>query len=425
MAASATTDVAIIGAGAAGIAAARRLAERGFCCRILEARSRAGGRAWTETTSLGVPLDRGCAWLHDGERNPLRPYAEAAGLAIPSEIPIRAYREGRFASPEANAALEAEVQRGLQAVSTRARQEPDGDTARLLPSAGTNTPILRYILTAVAGVEPEHYASGDAAEEDAFESNWLVHGGLGRLITQDLGAGIPASFATPVERVDYRRLPIRLATAAGTLCAQGVIITVSPAVLAAGRPGFRPGLPGWKSDAIADIRMGHAEKVAIRFRGAPFGTDKAHFLTIERPDGLMGFHIEPGPPAVALAYTGGNLARAIAEGGEADAVAVAMDYLAHAYGQKLRQCVVASTATSWAEDPWSLGSYSAARPGTHHQRTALATPVNARLRFAGEATLDEAFATAHGAWLSGIREADAIAAELADATTPAPWADRS
>lgn len=414
--------MAIIGAGAAGIAAARRVGDYGLRCRVLEARDRAGGRAWTETASLGVPLDRGCAWLHDAERNPLRPFAEAAGLGLPSDIPIRAHRQGCFAATEANEALETEVEQGLRDLATRARQAPDGDTARLLGRSGPNAGVLRYVLTAISGAEPENYASGDAGEEDAFESNWLVRDGLGRLIAQDLARGIPAVFGTAVEAIDYRNAPIRLETVAGRLRADAVIITVPPAVMAAGRPRFRPRLPAWKMNALTAIPMGHAEKIALRFRDAPFGNDDAHFLTIERSGGLMGFHIEPGPPAVAIAYTGGDLARSIAAHGPADAVALAMDYLTHAYGEALRESLAASTATAWAEDAWSLGSYSAARPGAHHQRATLAEPVTPRLRFAGEATLDDAFATAHGAWLSGIREADAVAAELAGATRPAPSA---
>lgn len=419
---SATTDVAIIGAGAAGIAAARRLRAEGLSCQILEARTRTGGRAWTETAQLGVPLDRGCAWLHDAGRNPLRPYAEATGLGIPTEIPLRYHRDGRFASPSTNQGIEGQVEAGLRELARNARVAPDQATSNLLPELGPDAPYLRYVLTAISGAEPEAYSSGDAAEEDAFEANWLVRGGLGRLISDDLGAGLPVSLTSQVEIVDHRRRPVRLRGSFGTLRAETVIVTVPPAALTAGRPAFRPELGVAKQNAMAAIPMGYAEKIALRLDGAPFGNDAPHFLTVERQGELMGFHIEPGPPAVAIAYTGGALAGRVAGMSETGAVAMAVDHLAHAYGESIRDGLVASTATSWASDPWSLGSYSAARPGGHHERRRLAEPVGDHLRFAGEATLDDAFATVHGAWLSGVREADAVAASLTGTISPAPSA---
>lgn len=417
MTGSARTDVAIIGAGAAGIAAARRLRALGFDCRVLEARQRVGGRAWTETDSLGVPLDRGCAWLHDADHNPLRPFAEAAGVGVPTEIPIRCHRGGAFASKQANAQTEEYVEAGLRQLAQQSRYSVDRATSDLLPDDSPQRPLLRYVLTAISGAEPEAYSSGDAAEEDAFESNWLVHGGLGRLVSADLALGVPIDLGTPVELLDYRRSPLRLCTPTGTLRARAVIVTTPPSALARGSPRFQPGLPQWKEAALDAVSMGRAEKVALRFRGQPFGNDSPHFLMIEREQCLIGFHIEPGPPALAIAYTGGNLADRIADMGETDAINMALEHLVHAYGARLRLHLEASTATAWARDPWVLGSYSAARPGGHNERAALAEPLGERVRFAGEATVRDAFATVHGAWLSGLREAEAVAAILAPAST--------
>jgi len=409
---SAVLDVAIVGAGAAGIAAARRLTGHGLSCRVFEARSRPGGRAWTETASLGVALDRGCAWLHDATNNPLRPFAEQAGLGGPTDIPIRTHHNGTFASATANEEAERRVEAGLKQIAEDARQSPDQPASRLLDTAGRQDGVLHYVLTAISGEEPEAYSSGDAAHEDALESNWLVKGGLGRLISDDLAAGIPASFATPVHRVHHSRSPIVLDTAAGSVRTRAVIVTAPPSVLAQGRPTFLPGLPAWKTAAFEAVGMGSAEKLALAFHGQPFGRDEPHFLTIDRHGGLMGFHIEPGPPAVAVAYTGGALARGLAAMAPKEAINEALAFLVHAYGENLQRQLSASTVTRWQHDAWSLGSYSAARPGSHHERLNLAAPVTDRLRFAGEATHEQAFATAHGAWLSGCREADALARVL-------------
>jgi monoamine oxidase len=335
---------------------------------------------------------------------------------------MRSHRRGAFASAASNATLETHVEAGLRALAGRARGAPDQATAPLLACDETHGAFLRYVLTAISGAEPEAYSSGDAAEEDALESNWLVTGGMGRFISDHLAAGLPIRLGTTVRTVDFRGPTVRLDTSAGRLRTNAVIITAPVGVLADGRPGFRPTLPAWKTDAIESVAMGCAEKIALRFSGSPFGDDVPHFLTVEQPGGLLGFHIEPGPPAVAIAYTGGDRAAAVAAMGEDAAVAMAMDYLAHAYGESLRGQLVARTATAWARDAWALGSYSAARPGGHHQRTALAAPLTDYVRFAGEATLLDAFATAHGAWLSGRREAEAVARAMGAAPPATPSA---
>ena len=73
-------DTLVIGAGAAGLAAARQLQAAGQSVLVLEAAQRVGGRAWTDSTTFSVPIDRGCAWLHQADRNPFTPMARTLGL---------------------------------------------------------------------------------------------------------------------------------------------------------------------------------------------------------------------------------------------------------------------------------------------------------------------------------------------------------
>ena len=75
-------DVVVVGAGAAGIAAARRLAALGRRCLLLEAGARVGGRAFTDTAALGAPFDHGASWLHVAEHNPLTPIARQLGFTL-------------------------------------------------------------------------------------------------------------------------------------------------------------------------------------------------------------------------------------------------------------------------------------------------------------------------------------------------------
>ena len=82
-------DLVIVGAGAAGLAAARRARELGLNVIVLEAKDRIGGRAWTDRSSLGIPWERGANWLHEAERNLFRRYADTAGFAYERQRPER------------------------------------------------------------------------------------------------------------------------------------------------------------------------------------------------------------------------------------------------------------------------------------------------------------------------------------------------
>src|SRR5690349_14271715 len=95
------SDVVIVGAGAAGIAAARHLRQAGLNPLLLEARDRVGGRAWTNVAAFGFPVDMGCAWLHSADRNPWMSYAREQGFKIIERSPVWRRRIGRDEPSEA------------------------------------------------------------------------------------------------------------------------------------------------------------------------------------------------------------------------------------------------------------------------------------------------------------------------------------
>src|SRR5205823_14959260 len=89
-------DVAVIGAGAAGLAAATTLVARGFAVQVVEARDRIGGRAHTDRSQYGVPIDLGCAWLHSADINPFRAIGAELGFTIVEREWGRQRRIGRL-----------------------------------------------------------------------------------------------------------------------------------------------------------------------------------------------------------------------------------------------------------------------------------------------------------------------------------------
>lgn len=223
---------------------------------------------------------------------------------------------------------------------------------------------------------------------------------------------MPVTLDCPVRRVEWGADGVRVSTDQGNLRARATIVTVSNGVLADGGMVFAPELPTWKQRALEAVPMGRAEKIALSFDTDVFELPQNTLINIERFGCAVGFHLRPFGEPLAVAYTGGVLADRVAAMTVEEAKGFAMDYLAHAFGHGIRRHLRGTAVTAWGRDPWSRGSYSAARPGGHTHRAALARPLTPRLQFAGEATLTGAFATAHGAWMSGIRAAKAVVAAL-------------
>lgn len=409
---SADLDVAVVGAGSAGIAAVRTLMASGLKVRLLEARARCGGRAWTDIDSLGLPFDRGCGWLHSALRNPLRPLAEQHGIHCAANMQMRFHADGQLAEGARHQEIQSFLARNLESMAEAGRRGRDLAGAEVIEHQHPYSSVLDNMIAAINGVESDMYSTGDAATQDDLGENWIVREGLGELIAHRLGAGLPVSLNCPVHAVNYSQTPIRLRTAQGSLRARAVIVTVSTGVLAADTIRFTPALPDWKHDAIAAVPMGNAEKVALRFDGDAFGLAENTMLNIVKDGRACGFHLRPFGQPVAIWFSGGALAREVAAMPLAQAQDFALEYLQHAFGSSVGERFVCATATAWCHDPFTRGSYSAARPGAHAQREALARPVTPRLQFAGEATVAQDFATAHGAWQSGIRAAEAVLAQL-------------
>ncbi len=124
-------DVVIIGAGSAGLAAAKALRAAGFSFTLLEAMDRIGGRAWTSDQKFGVPFDIGCAWLHAADRNPYFPEAKAAGWTLhhhDMNVDHLYYRK-RKASEAEEAEMKAADAKLFELLA--AHQVQDGDDDRL------------------------------------------------------------------------------------------------------------------------------------------------------------------------------------------------------------------------------------------------------------------------------------------------------
>jgi monoamine oxidase len=404
-------DVAVIGAGAAGIGAARRLREAApaVSLLVLEARGRFGGRVHT-ITPAGFALDRGAEWLHSADRNPLSPIAQRLGFSVhrrPPEWISRLSCSGETAEAEADWLATRDAQ--AQARRTAAAQPLDRSLASLVEPGGRWNQLLDATSCWGNGAELDQVSVKDYVRYEDSGINWRLAEGYGRLF-EALAEGLPVALSTPVSRIDHGGRAIRLDTAGGIVTATRAIVTVPTSILSDEAIRFDPPLPE-KLAAAAGLPLGVDDKLFISLDGALPEVGHRGFLvgsTTRRE--TMTYQIRPFDRPAIYCFFGGRFAASLEREGEAAMFAFAADELAHLLGNGIRRRIAPLAATAWLSDPWARGSYSHALPGHADDRAQLATPVDNRLFFAGEATSPNFFSTAHGAYLSGIAAADAALA---------------
>jgi monoamine oxidase len=404
-------DVVVIGAGAAGLAAAKSLAAHGFAVHVIEARARVGGRSHTDTARYGVPVDLGCAWLHSADINPFRAIAAELGFTVVQSEPAWGGRRriGKLSAAEM-AAIERTIEEGLEAISAAGEQGHDIAASEVLSSTAPGRPLLDAIISWIHGADPAQVSTLDAARYRDTGHNWPVLEGYGALVAA-YGAGLPVSLSTPALALDWQGPGVRVSTPAGTISARAAVVTLPTGVLADERLRFSPALPPAKLAAIEHLPLGIADKVFFRARGDPFGLPPDSFVR-DRHDSsrTSSVQIRPFGRDIVSCYFGGGYARELEETGAMIGAAEAA--MVNVFGSDIRRHLEAPLATAWFLDVHARGSYSAAAPGHAHRRADLAAPLDDRLFFAGEACSPDFFSTCHGAHLSGIAAASAAAVAL-------------
>jgi monoamine oxidase len=403
-------DVAVVGAGAAGLAAGRRLKEAGVSFRVLEARERSGGRAWTDTgTFPGIPFDRGCHWLHSASINPFRAEADRLGISYHRQFnwgERQVYYRGAWMGADERAAYSEAFEDAYAAIYSLGES---GRDVAVVEALGPGQPYLdeiRHVFTLITSGEMEDVSAVDGVRYAETDENWPVDGGYGALV-QRVANGVPVDVETPVTAIDWSGQHVSLATPKGSLSAKTVIVTASTNVLAGGHIRFSPALPPKLLSALEAVPIGVAEKVALRLDRPLDGVPPNSFATISLSgDSPLNFYLNPFGHSIVHASLGGRFARDLEAQGEVAMIDFARERFVAAYGADTAKRIVAATATHWVSDPFIRGGYSFAQPGKADLRRRLAEPFSDRLFLAGEATSEDAFSTAHGAHLTGIRAAE-------------------
>ena len=407
---SGRVDVVVVGAGAAGIAAARRLAASGKRFALIEAADTVGGRCITDSKTFSVPYDRGAHWIYTADINPVAKIAPQTGLDLYPAPPGQRMRIGRrFAREGEMEDFLAGLVRTNGAIADAARGRADVSCAQALPKdLGDWRPSIEFVLGPYgAGKELAEISAVDFSRGAERDSGAFCRQGLGALLAKL--APTPVQLATPVSQIEWYRTPVIVTTTKGRFDARAVIVTVSTNVLTAGKIKFAPELPKRVLAAAARLKLGSLDHVALEFTGNPLGL---------RRDELMFEKSESNRTAAVLANVagstlcvidvGGKFGRELSDQGEAAMVEFAVGWLAGLYGTDIKGAVKASHATRWNHEPWVLGASSAAAPGAQPSRKVLMEPLNNRVFLAGEAAHETLWGTVGGAWESGERAADAV-----------------
>ena len=400
-------DIAIIGAGAAGLGAARALENSGLSAIVLEARDRVGGRAHTIMAAPDITFDLGCGWLHSANRNSFVKIAERLNFEIDKTRP-----PWREQSLDAGFPLKerADFIEALDAFYDRAEEAAksgrDSAASSYLEPGNRWNPMIDAISTYVNGCELDRVSILDMDAYEDTEINWRVRRGYGALMTA-YAAPIPLALNCNVTLVDHSGKRVRVETSQGTLTAGKVIVTAPTNLIADESIRFHPALPG-KVAAARGLPLGLADKVMLALDQPDALPKDGNLRGATMRTAMGGFHLRPfGQPCIE-GFFGGRFARELEDAGDGALAARAIDEIVALLGNDFRRKLKPLSESRWAHDPFARGSYSHALPGHAGDRAVLAAPVDNRLFFAGEATSPNFFSTAHGARDSGERAAGEV-----------------
>lgn len=403
-------DVVIIGAGAAGIGAARELKMRGHSYILIEAASRIGGRLHTDR-SLGPAFDAGGAYIHFATRNPWTDFARDAGLSPDGTQSLwqgtRAYRHGTALSAD-EAEARRRAMRRVNDIYDDIDERNDVSFATALRREAPEVQIAGRLQARNAAGEEPHYISVADWQQLASGANLIVPGGYGAL-AEKTGADLGARLGMRATAVDWSGSGVTVKTDKGDIRARAAIITVSIGVLQANGIRFTPNLPQDVQRSISGLRMGALTKIGLHFEDTRFGLMPHQFLAeIGNPAEAMTFEAWPQNQNLIVGVTGGDHGRALTKAGEAAAADFALTALGGILGGDIRKAYMAGRLAGWSADPLYFGSYAVVLPGRSKAREVLSRPIANRLWLAGEASAGAYSMTAGGATLAGQKAAQDI-----------------
>ena len=402
-------DVVVVGAGAAGLAAARSLLEAGLSVVVLEAEDRIGGRAFTESETFGFPYDRGCHWLHHASTNPWITYAKENGFDVyPDEGEVFILENGHASRGERLDEYYETLDVFLESTWNESRNKPDAPISAYFEyDSPWSATIESQIVNEWYGLELsemslEHFML------DEEENDWLCSKGFGSLIAH-YGRDLPVRTGVEVREIRWGGSGVNVVTNDGTLRTRAAVVTVSTGVLASDGIAFSPALSTEKVESFHAFPMGSYNHIALRYSDDVFGTGpNAYIIPFAADKRDAGLLSNADGRNLAMIYVGGDLSWELERAGVNNTVDYGIAYIDSLLGTETRKKLLQGTFTRWGHNRWTRGSYAAAAPGRLSYRDVLRQSVGNRVFFAGDACHPDGPSSAARAYQTGVE----VAAEV-------------
>lgn len=410
--------ILVLGAGVAGLAAARRIADAGHSVTVVEARTRIGGRIDT-TRSAGFVIERGAGWIHGVTDNPLAALAKRAGLTLRLTSYAKSLALDASGGPVAPARLAA-AEDQMTGLLDRIDARTDSPAGASLAAAMTKVlrsqtlpplvaALLRLEITGDLGADLDELDAGSFDEDAAFGGgdHWILEGY--DQIPAHLAKGLDVRLGEAVVEVAERGDGLDVITTAGLHGADQVVVALPLGVLKGGDVVLPGSSLGQRRQAMERIGLGTLFKLAVPLAGALPDVD-----VIQPADPALApwtglYPLSQAPSPALMLVAGGRGARALEAMPVEAALAAASALLSRLRLPAIDRSRAWHVASSWSTDPFTQGSYSHPLPGGGAKDySALAQPYGRRLFFAGEHCLFAHHASVHGAMLSGEAAARAL-----------------
>ena len=415
------TEVVIVGAGIAGLTAAKFLEKYNVQFQLLEASHRVGGRAYSEKLSNNNWFDLGCSYLHNGDLNPF------VSIANKMNFPIDTLNGDMFDSHKTHYVLDGKkINLGSpnpfdianeNILDKIKRSQTDAALLEAIDIKDPFFPITCHLYANLNAADPDVMSSEDYKASLYEGPDYPVSEGFGNLIKK-WAKNIRVNLNTKVSQINSEGPLVKIKTSKGTLVTKKVILTVSTGVLAGHDIEMIPCLPKKTVNAINNLPMGTLNKIGISFNEQFFSQkDQGWYVSWASGNNITdhqigSFQVNTSGPQNVVVFAGGRYGKWLEDRGSKAMLDYAISMLEDVFGKNCTQKIENSITTAWASEPLTKGSYSYATPGKKSSRLKLAQPIENKIYIAGEATEINHYGTAHGAYFSGIKVATKVLGNL-------------
>ena len=413
--------VIVIGGGISGLAAAKKLKEKGFKVIVLEAQQKIGGRLRTDR-SLGIAFDEGASWIHGPTGNPITNLASQAGantyLTDDDNLEVFDNTGTAYSDTFLNAQY-TQFENALNAVRSAGTLTQSFETIfnSLYPTQANNR-LWKYMLSAYlefdTGGDISNLSSKYFDDDEAFTGKDVIITNGYDKVAELLGQGLDIRLNSRVTEINYTAAKSLVKVNGNSIEGDYIIVSVPLGVLKNNSILFTPNLPTAKQNAIQNTKMGNVNKFLFIWN-APFWDTNVQYIGYT-PDTKGKFNyfmnMKKFLPSTngLMTFAFGNYATVTETMSDTQIITEIMGHLKSIYGNSISN-PTNMLRTKWGQNINSFGAYSYATNGTTSADfDAMELEINDKLFFAGEHTEIDYRGTVHGAYLSGIREADKIIA---------------